>query len=985
MTSQPKDDTHIDTHIDAKKYTAQNVYNAFAHRYKISTTATKAIISSISKKITTHSQRALMESLKGLITGDDYIDPSPKRKILTAKKDIANAENELVKYLVGAIGISFVIDIAGDKKCDKNDDKNDGENDLSEDTFTPAETTKTSPLEKVVTRECCVCYEDVKISTSAKGDGLICPKCNVCYCYTCLVRQMIATKDFLTCSTRGCSIPIDEFVMFPYFSKSRIHSFRRYVKDFLLDIELSRLDATRQHVCDNGYTQLGRTELDISGHVRNVNRRRMPRPKSVGVRSCGVEGCPGFLNAAWTCELCKNKRCMACHVQIPLKESPKQKHVCNPDDVATVNAIHAESSACPKCGEYTSRIDGCNHMFCVMCKSSFNYVQGGVGTLLADSMNTNPEYHRYRRELQAASGSEVQEFEEVGVCQAECPIQNAIPSMDIIVETMAMALCKESTIESALHIQRMASNASEINQYLDHMNQLETSRDCELLRELLILAKLGTKINMEGHIVKPSTTNLVITIGGYIKMIGGTVSAVIKPDGTYDAEKITSLLKKRALTIHREKQRNYHHRNVLQTFKVACGDILRNIHSHNEVLRIYHDMNTSADVSSSVITKDELVKAFDVIRGEMELHIASFETLRTYVNGIFHEIALTLGYNTTSIPGIGECMSFSKNISQMPYTEHNVDMVYVRDRSAHYVCKFFDFAYVFERFVYDNKVSMAKRGISQFGDLTKLTRGKTEIFSINLSDNHLKSVAFPKTTSVFECLETLDLTGNPLTHITTNMFEGLPHLDSLTLKNCNILRIDDDAFANNVALTTLTLDQNSIREVELFKFCNGLNLRKLCISNNRIDILNLNHIPYGVLSLEARNCGISRVERLQNRIVKLTSLDLSKNSIGKIGEHFLSCLSSLHKLDLHDCGIVSVHRRAFIGCDKLITINLQDNYLTKIILDPIVQPSFSENGISMPAKKIYIRNNRFPDCNRTFIDLSIMGIHGYILVGSYIY
>jgi hypothetical protein len=68
-------------------------------------------------------------------------------------------------------------------------------------------------------------------------------------------------------------------------------------------------------------------------------------------------------------------------------------HKCNPDIVASVKCLQQDSVPCPKCKEPISRISGCNHMFCIWCKTSFDYK---TGKEISAARNTNPHYYRWR-------------------------------------------------------------------------------------------------------------------------------------------------------------------------------------------------------------------------------------------------------------------------------------------------------------------------------------------------------------------------------------------------------------------------------------------------------------------------------------------------------------------------------------------------------------------------------------------------------------
>jgi hypothetical protein len=989
--------THHDEGHEVLKYTSQQLYNVIANRYGISVTMSKKIMTDISKRLRPASPKMLIDYAKLVFirqssTDCDINSPSKKRSVIVSKTEVTKIANT----------IEYDLRHMSENKPDISE---------PDSTDTVAPPSPHSSISSFQMRECCVCFDDTRINTESVGDGLVCPKCNVCYCYRCLIDQIKATRNFLVCSTKGCSIPIDEFVMDRYFSKTRITSFRPYIKECLLDIEMSLMDFTRSRIHSEGYSRIGKSSVDVSGREVVLGKKKVKMQIS-SVKMCGVNGCPGFLDAMWSCALCHHKRCKICHIQISSPNSsdakPK-KHKCDPGDVASVKAIHTESCACPKCGEYTSRIDGCNHMFCVMCKTSFYYVQGGVGKYLEDSKNTNPEYHRYQRSLK--SGNDVT-VDNVGVCQEECPLVNAIPHQDTIINVMSMALCSEHDIRKMCHLHRMAGPGSEADEYIDACNRSEDSKGCETYRELLILARLGTKLNLDGHMFNPLSTNATITLHGYLKSIGGIVLSTLNPDGSYNPEKVIELMKKRALVLHREKQRNYHHRNLLQTFKVACGDILRNIATHAEILNDYYSMRSpiisstprqlgpkkplpkkptsSSSSLESVISSADLMKAIDTIRDDILIQVRSFETLKKYINDSFSEISLTLGYTTSCVPGITNVPSFVKNIA-MPKSvdRHNVDDKYIKQKSMEYACRVFDFVDIYERAIACGNIDLPEKSIRNFGDPKTLENSTATARSVNLARNALKTVSFTCGVKSFAFISTLDLSHNPISRIDERMFEGLASVTWLKLEGCNILTIDDNAFSRTTYLGTLILTNNHIRNVEEFRFlppsqpktsARPTRIKCLHISKNAFERLDLNLLPDYIETFDATECGITKVipNDCKRNGVRMKKMTLAKNPIMRIDETFLRGMSQIQKLNMEKCNISVVHPKAFIGYKSLVRIDLKENWLTHILLS-----GDTYEGTQPPlTKKIYVRGNRMKDANKLYMDLSLVGIPGYIITGN---
>jgi hypothetical protein len=103
------------------------------------------------------------------------------------------------------------------------------------------------------------------------------------------------------------------------------------------------------------------------------------------IMACPATGCAGFVDTLWKCGICNTKVCKDCRV------IKSDEHECNDDDVATANAIAAESKPCPKCAASISKVSGCDQMWCTMCHTTFSWKTGKVET----SVIHNPHYFQW--------------------------------------------------------------------------------------------------------------------------------------------------------------------------------------------------------------------------------------------------------------------------------------------------------------------------------------------------------------------------------------------------------------------------------------------------------------------------------------------------------------------------------------------------------------------------------------------------------------
>jgi hypothetical protein len=115
------------------------------------------------------------------------------------------------------------------------------------------------------------------------------------------------------------------------------------------------------------------------------------------VKVCGFNGCGGYISMdTWKCGLCATQVCKECH------EQEKEGHRCDPAAKASVREIAKSSRPCPKCSIAISKIEGCDHMFCTACNTSFYWSSGEI----MKTRNTNPHYHAWARaNPEAAAGA----------------------------------------------------------------------------------------------------------------------------------------------------------------------------------------------------------------------------------------------------------------------------------------------------------------------------------------------------------------------------------------------------------------------------------------------------------------------------------------------------------------------------------------------------------------------------------------------------
>ena len=142
-------------------------------------------------------------------------------------------------------------------------------------------------------------------------------------------------------------------------------------------------------------------------HTKNHLRRHGPQPQhhepaehggdNQFIHRCADSGCNGFVSSAWKCATCDKFTCPHCRELKAERDDPD--HVCNPDTVASVALLKADTKPCPNCKVLVHKTDGCDQMFCTQCKRLWSWNTGRFET-----RGHNPHYLQWMRENTANGG-----------------------------------------------------------------------------------------------------------------------------------------------------------------------------------------------------------------------------------------------------------------------------------------------------------------------------------------------------------------------------------------------------------------------------------------------------------------------------------------------------------------------------------------------------------------------------------------------------
>jgi len=259
--------------------------------------------------------------------------------------------------------------------------------------------------------ECNICVSAFNKSTRKK---VKCPYCNYEVCSECIKTMMIENGESCPDCKKGWN---KEFIKDnttkvwfdgPYKDKRKEQMFEReksllqtalpvikakqYSEKMKKQIDelkkkIAELEAQKNH-CEFELRH-NTTRLRQGLELENVEEKTQVFNREIKfIKPCPVNDCRGFLSTSWKCELCETWVCKDC---LEIKKSKiDEEHKCNEDNINSAKLLLKDSKPCPSCGVRIHRIEGCNAMFCVSCKTCFNWKTGQI-----TKANSNPHFHEW--------------------------------------------------------------------------------------------------------------------------------------------------------------------------------------------------------------------------------------------------------------------------------------------------------------------------------------------------------------------------------------------------------------------------------------------------------------------------------------------------------------------------------------------------------------------------------------------------------------
>jgi hypothetical protein len=203
--------------------------------------------------------------------------------------------------------------------------------------------------------------------------------------YQNMIYERQLSKDYKECT--------DLFNNTVYIRRNMLSNFAPYKK---YGIEIQNIMDNIQTTIDEISANIAKLQHELRQHKLNTGQIKPGEDEEIetgdSVRGlCPKENCKGYILNSWKCALCPTKVCKSCLVDTT-DNGPKNQHLCNQDDLVSIQAIRKDSKLCPGCKIRIYRTEGCPQMFCTGCKIFFDW---NTLKLITNGRAHNPHFTEY--------------------------------------------------------------------------------------------------------------------------------------------------------------------------------------------------------------------------------------------------------------------------------------------------------------------------------------------------------------------------------------------------------------------------------------------------------------------------------------------------------------------------------------------------------------------------------------------------------------
>ena len=254
--------------------------------------------------------------------------------------------------------------------------------------------------------ECSICIENV-----LENNIFTCLACKYKNCINCHKKYLLSSIQDQHCINCRAIIPYDIFLekfgekwIFDKYKKHRysvlwereqslipqtVHLLGIKKQQKILQKEKEKLQKEKEELCKKINHKIYEIETQQLALNPENQLKKGTYVKFNYTYACPIDKCKGFLNEKFECDLCDSLICKKCYTDIG--KNLKGEHECKPELIETFNTIKKEAKPCPTCGEFISKISGCDQMFCVKCGTAFSWKSG----LVEKGVIHNPHAHTF--------------------------------------------------------------------------------------------------------------------------------------------------------------------------------------------------------------------------------------------------------------------------------------------------------------------------------------------------------------------------------------------------------------------------------------------------------------------------------------------------------------------------------------------------------------------------------------------------------------